>query len=617
MDSLGRDIAARLREQTADDKSATELFCEEPPPLAVFVEDRKYLANPPLSPVQYDFVRHFEQILFPETYPAMVEEFGPYWTPVRYVNFLNAQWAKGSGKDHVCRIASLRIANILLCLRDPLIYFSLPAQDSIHLLNVAASASQANRAFFKPMKRAVEREGGWFSDKAEAGVGTIEYDKHIEAISGHSDAETQEGLNILVGVADEIDAFPSKDEVLAKRARGVREPSNSAEAILDMMRSSSRTRFPRTFKNARISYPRFKGSTIQQLTARGRADNLQNGENSRIYVTGPLATWEVNPRVSGPEDFREDYDEDPDMARAKYECKPEPSSNRFFRNDVALTAAFSDERKTEPLEVEYAWGLPDGEHAAVGLEMSEGWQAKFTLSPDLRPMAGARYAMHGDMAISGDTAGIAMAHVHKWEQTDHYGEDFEGGHINSREIRPAVKLDFVIGLTADIAAQPVPREIQIRWSRELCWLLSSIGFNIVRFTYDGFASKDSMQIIAQRGIETARVSTDLSNDVWNALRDVMYDGRLKGYKNERLITEFQGLTRKSNGKVDHPPYGSKDLADAVGGAVHGALLAGGTEDGDGLEATPSGDEILTMGGAAMPRGFTLDLPTGFETGRLR
>ena len=55
--------------------------------------------------------------------------------------------------------------------------------------------------------------------------------------------------------------------------------------------------------------------------------------------------------------------------------------------------------------------------------------------------------------------------------------------------------------TADTSPDP-PREIQIRWARQLCFELIRRGFNIRLMTFDTFQSTDSMQILEAEGIET-------------------------------------------------------------------------------------------------------------------
>jgi len=591
-------LAGSLDENPKSDLDS--IFSEEPVPLAVFVRDKKFMGSPELSPVQFETVRHAERVYYPELYSSMGEHFDPYWAePTRMVNFINLQWGKGSGKGHVCRTISLRVAYLLLCLRSPQEYYGMPAQDSIHLLNVAMNAQQAQRAFFDPVEKLV-RTSPWFKDKAAPTRGAIVYDKNVEAISGHSEAESQEGLNLLLGVADEIDGFKSKEEVRGNTTGRV--PVNTVEGILDMMRTSSSTRFPVTFKNVRISYPRYLGSAIQRLTAQSREDIEKRGEKSRHYVSGPLSTWDVNPNfnkfkrvaVEGsdelvPEIYVEDYEEDASMAKAKYECKPSKASNPFFRNEFLVKTAFTPTLQ-QPVEVVY-------------YKSGNAWEVRYEFSEDFKPIKGAQYAMHGDLAVTGDRAGIAMAHTVRKEEFESDVQLEDGSTVTVRELRPIVKVDFVFSYEADKGENP-PREIQIRWARELCYELKKRGFRIKRFTFDGFESRDSMQILEKSGIESSKVSTDRSNEPWRNLRDVMYDGRLVAPYRELLIDELLGLTVLPNGKVDHPRLGSKDEADALACAVFGAVEQGGRENEAGETAFYQKSEFFMGPRVELPMGMT-------------
>lgn len=594
-------LAGSLDDNPKSDLDA--IFAEEPVPLDVFVRDKKFMGAGDawqLSPVQYECVRYAERVYFPEIYPVMGEHFDPYWgEPIRMVNFVNLQWGKGSGKGHVCRTISLRVAYLLLCLRSPQEYFGMPAQDSIHLLNVAMNAQQAQRAFFDPVEKLV-RTSPWFRDKAAPTRGAIVYAKNVEAISGHSEAESQEGLNLLLGVADEVDGFKSKEEVRGNTTGRI--PQNTVEGILDMMRTSSSTRFPVTFKNVRISYPRYLGSAIQRLTQQSRDDIEKRGEKSRHYVSGPLPTWVVNPNfkkfemvsVAGtdemiPEIYREDYEEDVNMAKAKYECKPSKASNPFFRNEFLVRQAFSQTHR-QPVEVFY-------------YKEGSSWEVKYDFADDLKPIKGAQYAMHGDLAVSGDRAGIAMAHVVRKEEFESQ-VTLENGEISTiREMRPIVKVDFVFSFASAKGESP-PREIQIRWARELAYELKKRGFRIKRFTFDGFESRDSMQILEKSGIESKKVSTDRSNEPWRNLMDVMYDGRMIAKHRDLLVDELLGLTILPNGKVDHPRMGSKDEADALACAVFGAVEQGGRENESG--------EAAFYAPAQFFMGPKVDLPAGMS-----
>ena len=560
-------------------QSLEEIFAEQPVPLHEFITSPEYLGNPPLSAEQYEAVRHLEQIFLPETYEALAA-WDRYWTPTRVINFAYLQWGKGSGKDHVCRIAIVRCVYLLLCLRSPTEYFGLAPQDEIHTLNVAASASQAYRAFFKPLKTLVAASP-WFKDKFHpkeysVAFGRVGHPKQIEAVSGHSFMESLEGLNIIVGLADEISAFKTKEEAERyARSAGGREPARTSDAILKMIRTSARTRFPRNFKIAAISYPRFKDDAIQTLCKRGRADNAKYKEDSRIYVSGPKATWEVNPRVSGKEEFREDYEEDPVMARAMYECLPELGMNIFFRDESMIYQAF-DGTKT-PITIDYFLGIEEAaEHEYAAADITS-WQAKFNIDAKVcYPVKGCLYSLHADLALTGDSAGVAMAHVKNWTADEHK-RTFEDTEVVAQ--RPLVKLDFVTSFDADMAAKP-PREIQIRWFRKLIIELKKRGFEIGIVSLDNFQSADTLQILNAQGIEAVKRSTDRTMEPWETLRDVMYDGRLEAYDDELTIDELKHLGTRITGsgtKVDHPPTSSKDRADAVAGAIMGAIEVGGRQ----------------------------------------
>lgn len=598
-------------------RAVLDEFEHEPVSLTTFVQDRGYLANPPLSMLQYDAVRHAERIYRPDMYPMLAErssspEIRAYWQEpaldghaVRMVNFVTLEWGKGAGKDHICRIISLRIAYLLLCLRSPTDYYTLPEQDTIHLLNVAASSTQANRAFFQPLRQALKRENNWFARNGYAQVqqGEVQYAKGVMAISGHSDAETQEGLNLLLGVADEIDAFKSQSELDSARGGGrPREATTTAEGILKMIRSSARTRFSDTFKNVRISWPRYKGSMIQQLIAQGELSLQEKGQRSPHFISGPYSTWAVNPRVPDRRAFEEDYRDDPIGAAARYECKPQRAVNPYFANQLAVEAAQTTVAR-QPLIVNYKRG-------------PSAWEPDFDIGADLRPIRGAIYAMHADLAKNGDRAGIAMAHVVRQVEVPTTITAEDGREVQTFMMIPHVKVDFVIAFEADLGLDP-PREIQIRWARQLFVILRNRQFNIRSFSFDHYQSLDSMQILeAQYGVKSERMSTDLTDEPWRNLRDLLSEERVTWPENPMVFNELLGLSRLPNRKIDHLTGGSKDMADALACAVMGAVLMGGQEDEGGPTAYIEPDVILPPGAleTMLPVGFTD--PSMLNPGRL-
>lgn len=501
-----------------------------------------------------------------------------------------------------CQIAVARVANILLCLRSPQNYFGVPHNSFLHLLNVASTATQAHAAFFKPL-RALIVDSPWFADKFESGeppgemASSIRFIKHIELVSGHSDADNLEGKNLVAGIADEISAFPT-----LATAKGGTTPAKTAEGLVNMLRSSATTRFELTYKLAQISFPRRKGDAIEQALADAKQSIEKFGDLSTKYASGPLATWDVNPRFNKYEriampgsyfgtipnvaSYREQYETDPVEARAKYECAPEKSTNPYFKDKAAIYSAFSRHVDAPPLKVRYFFGAD----FSAG-ETRDGWQVDFELH-GLSPIPGAIYTIHADMAVTGDRAGIAMSHVRGYREV--VTGDIDGE--SREEMRPEVTVDFATAFEADVSAVTdsgiaVPREIQIRWFRKLVTFLNDRGFVFGSLSMDGFQSVDSLQILSARGFEAQKISVDRTDDCWKSLRDVMYDGRLFGYEHPLLIGELEALTRVGGtGKVDHPSDGSKDLADALAASVATAVQCGGQEETG--ENTTWGNEQL-------------------------
>ena len=512
MSSLGDMLRAEAEAAAKPVKAASVSFWEhEPVSLTVFVQDAGYLANPSLSLIQYDAVRHIERVYYDDAYPLLAEMASDqvsrdYWAePVRMVNYAELEWGKGGGKDMVCRVASLRVAYLLLCLKSPLEYYGFPRHDSIHLLNVAESSHQASAAFFEPLRKAVIDRTGWFSRMGYAHPlkNQIDYAKNVQAISGHSDAETQEGLNILLGVADEIDGFKTLAELERYMGASARESSRAAEVLLSMMETSGSTRFPETFKNVRLSWPRYLGSTIQQLVAQGNDDLAARGSDSRHYVSGPHCTWDVNP-LRKRSDFQRLFERDPVLAAARLECKPARATNPYFANAAVIDAAMSDGPEA-PVTVTY--------------ELHNGsWEPRYEFAESFVPVRGAAYAMHADMALKNDRAGICISHVARWDDVEVAGHDDEGGDVPVWESRPFVKVDVLFGFEADNSVKPA-REIQLRWARLLFLELRRRGWNMRRFTADGWQSVDMFQILeTQYGVETDLVSTDRDEGLWRGLK---------------------------------------------------------------------------------------------------
>lgn len=135
------------------------------------------------------------------------------------------------------------------------------------------------------------------------------------------------------------------------------------------------------------------------------------------------------------------------------------------------------------------------------------------------------------------------------------------------------------------------REIDIPAIRQ--WIMAlkfNHGFNIVFVAYDGFQSKESVQLLNQAGIRSAVVSVDRTMEPYEFFRDCLYQGRLIIVDNPLVQKEMleveEDLTAQ---KVDHPENSHKDGLDA---AVRSVYVCG-TSRFMRAHSNPVSDEMST------------------------
>ena len=182
---------------------------EEPVPIEVFVRDRHYLGQPPLSEIQTEIVRYSTQILKEKT---LMELMGDEAGKEYYDKYTRAEIVceigKGGVKDHVSRIALSYAAYLIHCLRDPIDYYDKAYGTYIDLVNMAVNAKQAQQVFFDPLKNLLMNSPYFAEVGFEPRVSEIFFfSKPVRMFSGHSEAEGWEGYETLLVVLDEISAF--------------------------------------------------------------------------------------------------------------------------------------------------------------------------------------------------------------------------------------------------------------------------------------------------------------------------------------------------------------------------------------------------------------------------
>ena len=165
--------------------------------------------------------------------------------------------------------------------------------------------------------------------------------------------------------------------------------------------------------------------------------------------------------------------------------------------------------------------------------------------------------------------------------------------MNVIERAPYFEVEVAVSIQPSGTHQIDPAEVR-SWLMEL---KTEHGFTIGGVSYDGFDSHESIQRWIKAGVRNTRVvGLDRTPEGYFHLRRVLYQDRIDSVDSEVLRHELLELEyNEEKDKVDHPPRGSKDVADAVAGAVLHASnsrkvrsqAAYVDEDGERVRAGPS------------------------------
>ena len=151
----------------------------------------------------------------------------------------------------------------------------------------------------------------------------------------------------------------------------------------------------------------------------------------------------------------------------------------------------------------------------------------------------------------------ACGHVPKFVKIDR-----GGGLI---EQLPYIEIDFAIDFVP-----PKNDEIDLGRVRALLFKLYELGLNIRWVTLDAYNSADMIQRFRQAGFKSGIQSVDKDSVPYNAMKYGLSDNRVNVPYHPRLETELLNLEYNAEkDKVDHPPQGSKDIADCLAGVVYG------------------------------------------------
>lgn len=530
----------------------SDSFAERPVDAKTFVEGDAYLGQPPLSQIQYDIVEAMSQIYRVEDLVELLgQEEGRRYYKKYTKNEIILQLGKGSGKDFVSTVACAYIVYKLLCLKDPARYFGKPPGDAIDIINIAINAAQAKNVFFKGFKSKIERSP-WFAGKFNPKAESIEFDHAITVYSGHSERESHEGLNLILAVLDEISGF-------AQEIGTGNDQGKTADNIYKAFRASVDSRFPDLGKVALLSFPRFPGDFISQRydaviaekevvhkthkfiineelpeDAEGNTLEIEWEEDMILSYKLPgmfalkRPTWVVNP-TRKIDDFKLAFYTDLGDAMQRFACVPTFASDAFFKQQDKVRACMTIRNPIDTFK---------------------------RFDETFKPNPNKKYYVHADLAQKHDKCAVAIAHVEKWVSVQ-VMKDYE-------QVVPMVVVDAVVYWEPKVEGPVNLSEVK-QWIQNL----RRQGFDIGMVSFDRWQSFDIQNELKAVGIKTETVS--VAKKHYEDMAMLIYEERLAMPAIELLFEELTELKIMRNNRVDHPRKLSKDLADAVCGAVFGAI----------------------------------------------
>lgn len=475
---------------------------------------------------------------------------------------------------------------LLSCIDNPQALYGLPSATSIVFVIMAAKPHVTKKVLYAPIRQMVEAMPYFQKHLRPERLVESEMiftNKNIRVVAGGSDADTILGEAIIGGIIDEINFMnvvlkSKKAEVTTGRA-GVFDQAQTVHSAVTRRKkgrftyqgpsigivcTSSSTRYKGDFTDKRKAqalkhgekhvyiYDRPQYEVVPQERFCGDKFRLLVGNDiisdTRILADGDK-TAEGSLVLQIPVEYLAEFQRDPHSALRDVCGISNNSISPFFKRRFKIHEAttLGEEIGLESFLVK--------DNVILGVDdMPQVKFGHYCANPS-RP----RY-VHIDLSVSGDRCGLAMVRFDGMVDVER-----SGGII---EKLPMASVELACSIAPDANNEIQFAEVRT-WVKQL---RDVYGYPIKAVTYDGIFSTESIQQWRKQGMKTGHVSVDRTSVPYKQLRDTFNDGRLRMFNQEVLVNELFDLEYDEiKDKVDHPPTGSKDVADAVCGAYYSML----------------------------------------------
>ena len=506
--------------------------------------------------------------------------------------------AIGWGKSTFAEIAMCRMLYEISCFRNPQKVYGLMDGSVIVLLNVGVTLENARKVVFQGIKTKLHASpyftkfypyGPWKNE--------LRFPNNVWVFPATAGTSGVVGYNVFGAVMDEVNFMANIERSAANQGGRFDQAAVLQESLIRRMKSRfmrrgklpgillqiSSSRYPNDFTERRIEETRDDPTVFVRRYAQWDTLPADRWSGERFTITlgdgltapAILQTEEEIeqakekdlPTIDVPIEFKKDFERDIDAAIRDFAGLPTLTIRPFIRyrgkvlDAMERGAAFGLEHPFSKITTT----LQDGGVFLMDklllpklkkqIEECTDQEEKRKLQAAYSKLRSKPRYVHGDLSISGDATGLAMGYVHDYRIVQRRNEE---GELFDMRV-PVIVIELMLKIVP-----PKGGEIQLADVRSLIYELRSYGYPIKRVTFDQFQSKDSMQQFQRSGIESGHLSADTNPEVYNSYRDALYEDRIIMYKYDTLFEETIQLEKnEKTGKVDHPPSGSKDVADAV------------------------------------------------------
>jgi len=496
----------------------------------------------------------------------------------------------GYGKTHVATIGVCRVLYELSCMKDPHKSFGLARGSNLSFVCTSVNETLAVKVVFEAIASKIKaspyfEEHFPFEDTKK----DLRFPNGIWVAARASTDTSALGLNAIGALMDESNFLPrtSKEAQMGVMDR--------AETIYNTIQRRMKSRFERHGKLPGMLFIVSSKKTMDDFTAR----RIRDSKNDPTVFVRDYALWDTKPEdqysakkfwvlcgnetipskiltdaehgefkdklpesatlIQVPEDFRRDFERDLEGSIRDLAGVATVAINPFIHRREKILEAI-DTSRSHPFSTQVYDASKGGQFLWPTMvhEVIERGYADTTmkvLRPILNPKA--LRQIHIDPSLRGDATGFCMTHIGGYKQVVRRAED--GKEYTERA--PIYVVDVMLRIVP-----PAGDEIVLADLRHLVYDLGAHGYMIAGVTLDSWQSADTIQQLNQRGFKSQILSVDTSTDPYDNLKTALYENRVRYYEYSPVIEELQQLERKNDGrktKIDHPPKGRKDVADAL------------------------------------------------------